>query len=514
MDYEKSILDEAPDIGSNKPVAQWSEITPLNTELPPVDAFSYGLLPDGIADWVADIVARMQCPPDFVAVTVMVALASLIGRKVVIYPKKNDDWQVTCNLWGALIGRPSSKKTPAMTEGLKPLKRLAIAAREVHQMAEKEHKIDQVFSKQNAVILEGDVKKALKSKDKTKIDAARNDWELQISDDQESPTEQRYIVNDPTVEKLGELLNQNPNGLLFERDELTGWLKGLDREDRANDRAFYLEAFNGAGNYTYDRIGRGTVHIENMTLSLIGCIQPSRLGPYIYQAINGGDGDDGLIQRLQLAVYPDDCKEWRNVDRWPNEAAKDKAFSIFQQINDAEPMTDDEGNPQAVRFTQDAQQIFNEWREALERKTREPGIHPAIESHFVKYSSLMPSLALIINEVEQGHYQSVTAQSVRKAAAWCEYLESHALRIYGGAIDPAAQGAKTILSRRENLPTVFKVRDIQRKGWTGLSTNEHVKDAVKELVECGYIRAMNEKNPTGGRPLSCSHEWNPNIEKR
>ena len=125
----------------------------------------------------------------------------------------------------------------------------------------------------------------------------------------------------------------------------------------------------------------------------------------------------------------------------------------------------------------------------------------------------MPSLALIINEVEQGHYQAVTAQSVRKAAAWCKYLESHAMRIYGGAIDPAARGAETILSRREKLPAVFKVRDIQQKGWTGLSTSEHIKDAVKELVECGYIRAMNEKNPTGGRP-STSYEWNPNIEKK
>jgi putative DNA primase/helicase len=31
------------------------------------------------------------------------------------------------------------------------------------------------------------------------------------------PVEQRYLVNDTTVEKLGELLNQNPNGLLLFR---------------------------------------------------------------------------------------------------------------------------------------------------------------------------------------------------------------------------------------------------------------------------------------------------------
>ena len=36
-----------------------------------------------------------------------------------------------------------------------------------------------------------------------------------------APAEKRYLVNDTTVEKLGELLNHNPNGLLLFRDELS-----------------------------------------------------------------------------------------------------------------------------------------------------------------------------------------------------------------------------------------------------------------------------------------------------
>lgn len=373
-----------------------------------------------------------------------------------------------------------------------------------------------MFNKQQAAILDGDIKTALKikSKDKKdKMDAARNGYRA-LRADQEKPTERRYIVNDVTVEKLGELLNENPNGLLLERDELIGWLKSLDREDRANDRAFFLEAFNGSGTYTYDRIGRGTVHIESVTVSLIGGIQPSKLRPYIWQAINGGDGDDGLIQRMQLAVYPDDSGKWRNVDRCPDKKAKTEAFKIFQTLNDAEPITDEEGNLQAVRFTPEGQSVFNKWRHELELKIREPGIHPAIESHLTKYRSLMPSLALIINEVEQGHGQPVIDQSAMKAAAWCQYLESHAMRIYGGAIDPAALGAETILERRDKLPDGFSQRDVQRKGWAGLTDGDHIKAALNELVDCGYLRI--EKKPsstTGGRP-SITFFWNPGIEAK
>ena len=70
----------------------------------------------------------------------------------------------------------------------------------------------------------------------------------------------------PTIERLGELLNENPNGLMLYRDEISGFLKTIDRDDRSNDRAFYLECFNGLGRYTYDRIGRGTIDIESLCL--------------------------------------------------------------------------------------------------------------------------------------------------------------------------------------------------------------------------------------------------------
>ncbi len=62
--------------------------------------------------------------------------------------------------------------------------------------------------------------------------------------------EKRYIVNDGTVEKLGELLNHNPRGLLLVRDELVGLLRTLDKQGHENDRAFYLESWAGAGAFT------------------------------------------------------------------------------------------------------------------------------------------------------------------------------------------------------------------------------------------------------------------------
>lgn len=79
----------------------------------------------------------------------------------------------------------------------------------------------------------------------------------------------------------------------------------MERPGREGDREFYLEAWNGTGSYTFDRIGRGTIHVPALAVSVIGGIQPGKLQRYIAEALSDGGGADGLLQRLQLLVWPD-----------------------------------------------------------------------------------------------------------------------------------------------------------------------------------------------------------------
>ena len=81
--------------------------TPL-PDHPAVAPFEHDLLPDTLAPWVRDIADRLQCPPDFVAVAAMVALAVVVGRKVAIRPKRHDTWAVIANLWACWRSAPAS----------------------------------------------------------------------------------------------------------------------------------------------------------------------------------------------------------------------------------------------------------------------------------------------------------------------------------------------------------------------------------------------------------------------
>jgi hypothetical protein len=61
---------------------------------------------------------------------------------------------------------------------------------------------------------------------------------------------------------------------------------------------------------------RGHTHIEAACVSLLGSTQPGRLAEYVRRAVSGGAGDDGLIQRFGLLVWPNGSTEWVNIDRY------------------------------------------------------------------------------------------------------------------------------------------------------------------------------------------------------
>ncbi len=175
----------------------------------------------------------------------------------------------------------------------------------------------------------------------------------------------------------------------------------------------------------YDRITRGTLHIRAVCLSVLGEIQPGPLERYLREVFDGR-GDDGLIQRFQLAVWPDGSGPWRNVDRWPDATARAQVIEIFQRLNTLEPATvgAEELTPEELpflRFDADAQELFAAWRADREQKLRAEEDHPVLLSHWAKYRSLMPSLALIfqlMDGVEAGAGGSVSRAAGQKAMAW------------------------------------------------------------------------------------------------
>lgn len=500
------------------PVDSWGGPEPIRVDPPPVAAMRPEMVPAPFRPWLADVSRRMQCPPDYPAVAATVAIAVVIGRKVAIRPKRRDDWTVVPNLWGALIGVPSAFKTPAMEAGLVMLRRLAATAAEAYRKNLAGYQAVQLAAAAKAAAAKKELEKAARTgADDVAIEALAR--AAVAAEPPPSPAEPDYYTSNATPEALAVLLANRPEGVGYVRDELPGMIRGFDRPGREEERALMLETWNGNGSeHVCHRIGRGKIRVPNPCVSVIGCMQPGPLRALVRDAAKGESADDGFLQRFQLAVWPDPAGAWVNVDEWPDSAARDRAFAIFERLDAATAAalgaSPDPFAPEGLaflRFADDAQAVFDDWRTALENRLRSAGLAPSMENHLAKYRSLMPSLALLFHLAGVADGASpgpVSAAAARLAVQWCGYLETHAARVYASATTPDVEAARALADKIEagKLPSPFQRRDVQRRCWAGLDDRDSVQRAVAALEDLGWLQVV-ETPSTGGAPREdvCIH---------
>lgn len=485
----------------------WPLPKPIVSTLPAVAKFTADLLPDDLRAYILDVSERQQSPADFVAVAALCGLSAVAGNKVRVRPKQHDDWTIVPNLWGAIIGPPSAMKSPAMTAALAPAFMLQDEMRELWERQCATLAEDEMLAELSASTAKSQAKKLLKAGDR---EGARKLLQDASDDGDETPPCPRLIVNDATVEKLGELLNENRNGLLLIRDELPGFLARMEDQECASERTFYLESFNGDGTFTFDRIGRGTVRIESNTVSIIGGVQPSRIIPLVRGAISGSS-NDGFLQRLQMTVWPDASSSWKWVDRAPDAAGRIAVDRIFRDIRDI-PFADD-GQPRIMRFEPAAQDAFREWMETIQKEARSKALPSALESHILKMPKTVASLALIFDLIEGDGDALIGDTAILRALGWADYLRTHANRLYAAGQTMGEEGARLIVERREQLPDLFTARDVHRKQWSGLTDRDAVSSAIEVLTVTHHCRERTISHPSAGRPTA-AFDWNPHLQTK
>jgi hypothetical protein len=120
----------------------------------------------------------------------------------------------------------------------------------------------------------------------------------------------RYIVTDITVEALAKKLQENPRGLLVNRDEFAGVIASFNQykgRTQANDCHNYLSMFN-AGSLRVDRKTGDSrfVFVPNAAVSMTGSIQPKILS----RCLTAEYRDNGFAARLLMAAPPRQPRRW------------------------------------------------------------------------------------------------------------------------------------------------------------------------------------------------------------
>ncbi len=497
----------------------WTKPKALPDPLPEVMPYDSDLLPAIVGDAVADVSHRMQCPPDYVACALLVAMGAVVGNRIGIRPKQNDSWLVVANLWGCIIGRPSMKKSPSASFAENLVRSIEDRDRNRVEPMIADWKRDELLSEAKKAALKTSLKESVKKNQDDNHEHKKLAMELVSLESLQAPTSRRIITTDSTIEKLVELLNTHPLGMILWRDELLSWMRGLDREDQAGVRQQFLTLWNGYGRINVDRIGRGETVCESPCLSIFGCATPGGIQEYVQSALRGGRGDDGLLQRFQVTVWPDEPDEVQGVDQKPDRLALQRVQDVFDRLAEIESrdIADKDCDSSEIpwmRFSPNGQSAFNEWLLDKDRRCRAESMPEAIESHLAKFNKLVPSIALLI-ELCEGPAGSVTKRSVERAVKWARYLESHALRLYAVAAYPERALASPLLNRLLDWDKErpIRVRDIRQKGWRGLSDPKAIESTLEALESDGWLQSFEDgKKPGGGRP-TVTYAMHPEAKK-
>jgi hypothetical protein len=197
------------------------------------------------------------------AMAALTVCAAAIPDSIKLQVKKySEHWTEPARLWTALIGDPSTKKSPILRQATWPLARID----------------GRLF---------GRYKTELETYESLSADEKK----------QRNPPEQRRVrIEDTTIEAAQQVLKSSPEGVLCLQDELSGWFGSMDKyvgsRGAQKDRGFWLQSYNG-GEYVCNRIGRGSFIIPNLSVSMLGGIQAELIRKLAADGV-----DDGLLQRI------------------------------------------------------------------------------------------------------------------------------------------------------------------------------------------------------------------------
>jgi phage/plasmid primase-like uncharacterized protein len=411
----------------NDPVDLWARIG--------APALPHGLLPDIIERFARTMAEQMGVDTGGLAMSALAACAAVIRDTIKIKVKRHENWHESARLWVMLVGKPSFKKSPIMRVS-----------------AGKIRSIDSAMLRAN--------------------NAALNKWQEEggKKDGGPMPAQPRLRVSDITMESAQEICKHSPHGILALQDELSGWFGSLEKysggKGGAKDRSFWLSAYNGE-EYAVDRIGRGSFIIDNLSISILGGVQPDPI-----RKLLKGDSDDGLIQRF-LPVILREASIERDIAKPAIESEYD---GLVECLHDLEPPESFMGRL-PLQFSDDAMEI----RQALVKENWDnvlafEKINSKLSSHFGKYDGLFPRLCVIWHCIE--HCERVCAGPVCDVTGSGDGIPvSSALPVEISA-DVALRVARFMREYITKHSMAF-YQDV-----TGLSTDQ---DALEDIA--GYILA-------------------------
>jgi hypothetical protein len=453
----------------------WGELdlSILEEKRAAVPPFPLDLLPQPWRDWTSDTASSTAAPVDYVAQTVLAALAGLSGAGVAV--RITPAWCEPLVLWQAMVGEPSTGKSSALA----PMRRLLGAIEQERRPLDDERR----------------ERHAEQAKAVGACDAF---------------VPSQIVVADAPVETIAEVVSGNPRGLIQWRDEPSAWLGQLgDADNDGGERAQWLAGW-AAGAVTIERgAGKLPLHLERFPVSILGTIEPDRLKEAFTE------DDTGVAARF-LYTWPGP-QPYRALS--PREiAGDDEALAMLRRISRLARTPDD---PLVLSFDEHGVKALDGFLAGLHADRRQAeGLEAAwLGKGRATVARLAGALELLSWSGSGapglpghiGHHQVEAA-----ATLWAGYFRPHARAVFDCAVPTqfGRQVRRVARWLKESGATVVSRTDVRRKALGQAVNAEETNMVLSRLHFLGFVRPDRCHDHEGpGRPAS---RWlvNPALKER
>lgn len=235
--------------------------------------YPFEVFPEKLQKVINETAEALSVEPELVAHTKITLISGAIGNSTRISSKPSHIENL--QIWGQVIGDTGSGKTPAINQCIRPIedKQAEAAQRYREELRNYKQHLEQC--------------KTRKKSETVKPSDGVMDFE--------QPIFRQHIINDTTVEANVDVFRDQPRGAILHRDELSGWILGMNqyKRNKGSDKQHYLEIYNG-NPITVNRVTTGIKYAPNTGLAIIGGLTPNT----VTKIFSYDDIDDGFLPRF------------------------------------------------------------------------------------------------------------------------------------------------------------------------------------------------------------------------
>lgn len=463
-DYGHNLVARVPALAAE--VNRACQPSGANQVAPQWTPFPAGALGYTVGRYCTQVAEAIGCDVSMVALPALACLAGVIGNRRVVQLKPG--WTEPPIVWPVVVARSGARKSPALSEVARPLRRAEAEALELETQRRADYQAE-----------------LQRWQDAPR--GARGDRPV------EPEPGPRLVVSDITVEALALRLSHSPGGLLVIRDELAGWIRGFDayRGGHGGDAQNWLQVHRGEP-ITVDRRSGDTLSVRRAAVSIVGTVQPEVLAA----SLKGEHMSDGLAARLLYAMPPTTPARFTDAEV-TNEMRDAWALLLGDLCSLRVP-----DDPVVLPLTPEARTMYRRWYDRL-NETIAAAESDAQAASGSKIEGYAARLALIVALAADAQATEVDVAAMASGIELADWFGAEAQRVYASMTErPEDRERRRLIELIAAKGGAVTARELshgpQRYRKPGAATV-----ALDDLVDVGA--AMWREDPPADRPQGGGH---------